>query len=126
MGHVHVDAVVSGRRSARVRFLVDTGATYTVLPPALARRLGVTASSRMYDISLADGRTRKARACTLGLRIGRRSVPMTVILIPHAEPLLGVEALEALGLKVDPKRGTLEPTRARALMLVGARPRVPR
>lgn len=46
---------------------------------------------------------------------------MTALLIAGSEPLLGVEALEALGFKVDPKRGKLEPTRLRAVMLVGVR-----
>ena len=46
---------------------------------------------------------------------------MTALLIAGSEPLLGVETLEALGLKVDPKRGTLEPTRGHAVMLVGVR-----
>jgi clan AA aspartic protease len=121
MGHVHVDAIVSARRSARVRFLVDTGATYTVISPALARQLGATPSCQAFTVSLADGRKRKAHACTLGVKIARREAPMTALLIAGCEPLLGVETLEALGLKVDPKRGTLEPTRARTVMLVGAR-----
>ena len=121
MGHVHVDAIVSGRRSARIRFLVDTGATYTVISPALGRKLGATPSSQSFTVSLADGRKRKARACTLGVKIARREAPMTALLIAGSEPLLGVETLEALGLKVDPKRGTLEPTRARTVMLLGAR-----
>jgi clan AA aspartic protease len=106
-----------------VRFLVDTGATYTVISPTLARQLGATPSSKSFVISLADGRTRRARACTLGVKIAGREAPMTALLISGSEPLLGVEALEALGFKVDPKRGKLEPTRLRAVMLVGVRPR---
>ena len=38
------------------------------------------------------------------------------------EPLLGVEALEALGLAVDPTTHTLRPTRAHAVLAVGLRP----
>jgi len=121
MGHVHVEAIVSGRRSARVRFLVDTGATYTVISPALGRKLGATPSTKPFIVSLASGRKRKAHACTLGVKIARREAPMTALLIAGSEPLLGVETLEALGLKVDPKRGTLEPTRGHAVMLVGVR-----
>jgi len=36
---------------------------------------------------------------------------VTVILLDCLEPLLGAEALEALGLKVNPETGQLESTR---------------
>ena len=39
-----------------------------------------------------------------------------------AEPVLGVEALEALGLTVDPRSRKLTPSRARAVLLVSTRP----
>ena len=47
---------------------------------------------------------------------------MTVLLVPKGEPLLGVETLEALGLKIDPMSGKLEPSRAHAVLMVGVRP----
>jgi hypothetical protein len=84
-----------------------------VIPPAIARRLGARPSATKFG---------RGRACTLGVQIGRRLAPATALIIPGAEPLLGVETLEALGLKVDPKRGKLEPTRTRTVMLVGVRP----
>ena len=47
---------------------------------------------------------------------------MTVLIAPQgAEPLLGVEALEALGLMVDPVSHALKPTRAHAVLAVGVR-----
>jgi len=42
MGHVYVDASIFARRRATARFLVDTGATHTIAPPSLARRIGAT------------------------------------------------------------------------------------
>ena len=121
MGQVSVEVVITGRRSARVRFVVDTGATYTVIPPALARRIGAVASRHTFSVSLADGRKRRLHACTVGIRVARREGPATALILPGAEPLLGVETLEALGLKVDPSRGRLEPSRALGVMLVGVR-----
>jgi len=44
MGHVLVEAELSWKRTAKVRMLVDTGATRTVLPSDLARRLGIAPS----------------------------------------------------------------------------------
>lgn len=90
--------------------MVDTGAFYTILPPALCEEMGlslplrervVTADSRRVEIPLGlahielDGRE-------AGIPVGSLDVPM---------PLLGVSALEALGFKVNPVEGTLEPTR---------------
>jgi clan AA aspartic protease len=112
MGHVYVKARVGAANDhlREIEFMVDTGAFYTVLPPDLCAELGlemrlkerlVTADSREIVIELAmahielDGRA-------AGILIGKMSVP---------EPLLGVSALEALGFKVNPVDGVLEPTR---------------
>src|SRR6266446_499355 len=46
MGHDFVEAELSWKRAARVRVLVDTGATHSVLPSDLANRLGVDRTTR--------------------------------------------------------------------------------
>ena len=108
MGHVHVTAELAWQTTEEVRFLVDTGATYTVLPADLADRLGLVRSPAPVRVALADG--------TL------RDFPFSTVLIAPAgtEPLLGVETLEVLGLRLDPASGTLEPTRTHAVLAVGA------
>jgi predicted aspartyl protease len=121
MGHVYVDARVFGRRSAGARFLVDTGATYTIIPPSLARRVGTASSATKFRVSLADGTPRSLRACTIGIELCGRTGPVTALLLPRCEPLLGAETLEALGLRVNPSTRKLEPTRAQAALLVSAR-----
>jgi clan AA aspartic protease len=121
MAHVFVEASVSARRTATVRFLVDTGATYTIVPPALIRKVGAPVLGRRFRVSPADGRARRLQACLLGIRIGRRAGATTALVLPGAEPLLGVETLEVLGLRVDPVRRRIEPTRAQTALLVGAR-----
>jgi len=126
MGHVHVDALVQGTKVARtVRFLVDTGATYTIISQALADELGIDVlPDYTLTLSLADSSEVEAAVGTLGIELhGRRGAMTTAVLAGDGEPLLGVEALEALGLRVNPTSGTVEPTRARAGLLVGARPR---
>src|SRR5262245_60164181 len=126
MGHVFVEARVSGRRSATVRFLVDTGATYTILPPSVVRQLGAMTLPRSYPVRLADGRQRKLKACAVGVQIGRRMGPTIALVLRGADPVLGVETLEELGLKVNPSKGRLEPTRAHGALLVGVRRAGPR
>src|SRR5882724_7503254 len=59
MGRVAVQAELAGARRARVRVLVDTGATYSVLPADHAKRLEITEAPRRPRVGLAGGR-RKA------------------------------------------------------------------
>ena len=55
--HVPGKVARSGvRRAIAVRFLVDTGAVFTVLPEAIWRRLRLT-SERTAEFTLADGTT---------------------------------------------------------------------
>lgn len=112
MGTVRITARIGSSREAtrEVELLVDTGAFYTILPPGLCEEMGlslpprervVTVDNRRVEISLGlahieiDGRE-------AGILVGSLDVPM---------PLLGVSALEALGFKVNPVDGSLEPTR---------------
>jgi len=122
MGHVYADARVFARRSVTTRFLVATGATYTIVPPQLAREVGATVLPRRFRVALADGTERSLQACTMGVELCGRTAPMTALLSKAGEPLLGIETLEALGLRVNPERRTLEPTRGQAVLLVGIRP----
>ena len=123
MGHVYVDADVSWISTERVHLLVDTGATYTLLPEDLVQRLGIAQSPRAVRATLADGSEKYLHLGTVLVRIADREAGTTVLIAPvGSEPLLGVEALEALGLAVDPTTHALQPTRARAVLAVGLRP----
>ena len=123
VGHIVVEAELSWKRAARVRVLVDTGATHSVLPSDLAARLGVVASPRPIRVELADGSHRSMRVGAVLVRLlGREAGDTALIARRGAEPVLGVEALEALGLTVDPRSRKLKPTRARAVLLVSTRP----
>jgi len=123
MAHVFVKGRVSARRSVTAEFLVDTGATYSIVPPGLAREVGAPMLPQKFVVSLADGTKRRLRACSIGVTIAGRSGPTIALVLPGSEPLLGVETLEVLGLKVNPDKGRLEATRARTALLVGVRPR---
>jgi len=80
--------------------LVATGATLSLIPPALADRLGVVRLPRRQVIVLADGRRVEAE-------------------VRRDELLLGVETLETLGLAVDPTTGSLKPTKSFTVRLGG-------
>src|SRR5437867_3097507 len=121
MGHVYAKGQIEARRRVAVEFLVDTGATHTIISPGLAREIGAPILPQKFTVVLADGRRRRLQACSLGITVAGRSGPTTALLLPGGEPLLGVEALEALGLKVDPHRRRLEPSRAAGALLVGVR-----
>jgi len=121
VGHIVVRARLSARRSATADFLVDTGATHSIVPPALARKVGAPTLPQRFEVSLADGRRRRLKACSMSVSVAGRTGPTIALLLPGSDPLLGVETLEALGLKVNPERRRLEPSRAQTALLVGVR-----
>src|ERR1041384_8275459 len=102
MAHMHKDVVVSGDKTANVRMLVATGATYSVVPKAVARAVGITPQrSLKLRLTLPDGRRRNVEASAALFRIGHREAPGMVIVGDVVEPVLGVSTLDALGLAVD-------------------------
>jgi len=121
MGHVHQRVKVSAEKTATVSMLVDTRATFSMIPEALARAVGVKRLRRSVAITLADGRRVRLDAGTAIFRIGGREAPTTILVGDVVEPILGVETLEALGLTVDSRRRRLAPSRNYAVRLGGYR-----
>ena len=117
MGHVYQRGKLSAERTVTVRMRVDTGSTYSVIPEALARAVGIKRLRRSVPITLADRRRVKLDAGTAIFRIGAREAPATLLVGEGAEPSLGVETLEGLGLTVDPRRRRLAPSRHYAIRL---------
>ena len=117
MGHVIQEITLSGVSEEKVMMLVDTGATYSLVSPELAKRLGLTPFPTKERVTLANGQKVEADIALVRVQIGDRSVATPALIMDCDEPLLGVEALEALGLAVDPSSGTLKPTRNYSLRL---------
>lgn len=93
-----------------------------MLPADLARHLGIVASPRRVRVRLAAGRAKAMHFGSVLIRLRGREAGDTVLIGPAgAQPLLGVEALEGLGLMVDPSSGKLKPTRAHGALLVSIR-----
>lgn len=86
---------------ASVEALVDTGATYSMIPGSLLEELGIepveTRVSRIADGSRVEFQTSWARFSTEG-----RNAVARVSFGPEGVYLLGATALEDLGLAVDP------------------------
>ena len=117
MGVTYIEGDVSHGRGKRrtVRFLIDSGATYTVLPQADWKHLALK-PKRTVRFSLADGTTieRQVSECYIELPQGDGHTPV-VLGEPGDEPLLGAVTLENLGLVLNPLNRTLHPMR----MLMG-------
>lgn len=100
-----------GQRYEPVEALVDTGATYAVMPASLLRRLGVSPHRRAV-FEMADGSPLEMDVGQTWLRVdGRDVVTLVVFGDEGTEPLLGAYALEGLLLAADPVRQRLVPVR---------------
>ena len=121
MGITYVDAEVTGPTHKReaVRLLVDSGATYSLLPENIWRAIELEPTREM-SFSLADGSqvVRRISSCWLALEQGEDHTPV-ILGEPGDVGLLGVVTLEILGLVFNPLNRTLHPMQ---LLLPSLRP----
>ena len=98
-----------GRAEASVNALVDTGATLSVIPGRILERLGV--ERRWHrKFTLANGeRVERDVGVVIFACNGREGAAETIFGEPGDKPLLGALTLETLALKVNPRKGRLEP-----------------
>ncbi len=119
MGLVHIDLEVSSEGGARatVRFLVDSGATYSLLPEAVWRLLSLV-PKRALDFTLVDGTIirRQVSECRF-IYQGIDAFSPVILGEPNDEGLLGAVTLENLGLVLNPFERTLQPMRLRLAAL---------
>ena len=91
-----------GERFQLVEALVDTGATFTILPSPILDSLGVE-PQRSGSFELADGSFRDYRIGETILRVEGEEVSSVVVFGDEdMGPILGAVTLEILGLGVDP------------------------
>ena len=112
MGVVNIAGTVTGPSGqANLEFLVDSGATYTLLPESAWRSIGL-APKRSARFTLADGTVvqRQISECHIALPQGEGHTP---VILGEAgdEALLGVITLENLGLILNPFSRILQPMR---------------
>ena len=119
MGTFSADMEIGDRNGTgfeTVNALVDTGATYTVLPASLLRSLGVTPLDRQSFI-LANGQRIQRDIGETSVRIdGRIRTTLVVFSEEDSHALLGAYTLEAFSLAaVDPVNRRLVPVDALAM-----------
>jgi len=103
-------------RFERIEALVDTGATYTVVPCDVLERLGIVPQFRRR-FRVADGRAVEMDVAWVIIRVeGQFTYTLCVFGEPGTDALLGAFTLEGLGLGVDPVNQRLVPIE---LLLIG-------
>ena len=113
MGLTYVEGVVTGPSgmSRAVRFMVDSGAKYSLLPLADWRAIELPPKRRLTFV-LADGTQidRDVSECHITLPQGEGYTP---VILGEAgdEALLGAVTLEILGFVLNPFNRTLQPAR---------------
>ncbi len=106
MGVTHVTVTVRNpgdpTREWDGLFLVDTGATDSLVPRKHLEAIGLTARGRR-TYELADGSEFRVDVTIAELEFMGERVGNTVVMgDENAEPILGVTALESVGIEVDP------------------------
>jgi clan AA aspartic protease len=113
MGLTYIEGTVTGPRGkkARLEFLVDSGAMYTLLPWKVWREIELEPAESITCI-LADGTKveRKVSECHITLPQGQRYTPV-LLGEDGDEALLGTVTLEELRLVLNPFTRQLQPMR---------------
>lgn len=111
MGLTYVKGTVhgKGKKTRQLKFLVDSGASYTLLPEDVWRELGLKAK-RKLNFVLADGTEieRDVSECYIELPQGDGHSPV-VLGQEGDDALLGAVTLENLGLVLNPLQRKLQP-----------------
>jgi clan AA aspartic protease len=113
MGLTYVNVAIANptdlKRLRRKKLFADSGALYSIVPKETLRAINI----RPYGtetFTLADGSTITRDVGNAFIRINGRQAPTPVIFGEKSDgSLLGVIALESLGLTIDPRTGKLRP-----------------
>lgn len=115
MGLTHVAVKLRNRDSNgefNASFLVDTGATDSMVPACELKRIGIKPTGKK-TYELANGELQQYEIGYAELSFMGETMTSRVIFGPdNSEPILGVIALESHGLVVDPLTQTLKRLRA--------------
>ena len=113
MGLISIEGTVTGPsgKQAAAKLLVDSGATYTLLPYGVWRSIELEPADSVLYI-LVDGTTveRKVSECLITLPQGQRHTPV-MLGEQGDEALLGIVALEEFRLILNPLTRKLQPMR---------------
>ena len=116
MGITYIQGKAKGPKGSEdIRFLIDSGATYSLIPLKIWKKIGLK-PKRQMEFTLADGTLikRNVSECYIMLSEGEGHTPV-ILGEEDDEALLGVVTLEILGLVFNPFNRTLQPMK---MMLV--------
>ena len=114
MGIIHIEGIIKwGEKEERVKFLVDSGATYTVIQRSIWERLGLI-PKRSVELILADGSTIIRQLSEAIIELPSYGQYYTPVILGEEgdENLLGTVTLEIFGLMLDPLKRELRPIKA--------------
>ena len=117
MGLTNVTMTVSNSqdstRSREIRFLVDSGAVYSLVPREVLLELGIR-PTRVQSFSMVDATEIKREVGNAAFTFeGETDVSPVIFGEPGDEPLLGAVTLEAMGLALHPFNRELRPMKMR-------------
>ena len=109
---IHVTTTLRSHQGAKKKyeadFLVDTGATDCLSPASVLEKAGITRRGKM-TYKLADGKKVEYDFGIAEIEFMGELTSGRIIFGPdNADPLLGVTALESVGILVDPVKRTLK------------------
>ena len=113
MGITNVKAIVGNpsdlARRCEVEFLVDSGATYSLVPAEILQSLRIEPHS-VREFILGNGEIVRRRIGTALFEYrGERGDSLVMFGEPGDSPLLGATTLEGFGFILDPFRRELKP-----------------
>lgn len=112
MGTFEIKIGIAGLTSDKfveTKALVDTGATHTLLPSSLLKKLDVQPIDSML-FQIADQRVINYQVGQVRLRLdGKERIVLVIFGEQGASPLLGATTLELFNLAVDPVNKQLIP-----------------
>jgi len=113
MGITYIEGRVKGptKKQKTVKFLIDSGATYSLLPQKVWKAVGLK-PKRKVSFTLADGTTVERAVSEMYIILQQGQAYTPVVLGEEGDQaLLGVVTLEILGLVFNPFDRTLKPMR---------------
>ena len=100
--------IADSSKSYEAVFLVDTGATDSFAPGDEIEKVGIRKEGKM-SYELADGTVKEYFYGLVRIEfMGEITAGRVIFGEPGSEPLLGVTALESVGIVVDPANKTLK------------------
>jgi len=111
LGHVEVDVIIGdleGKKRIKVTALVDTGATFTVIPESISKDLNLNPIGEKVKVSTAKGYDELDLTHAV-LEIGEKRRIMPILISKQIDRvLIGVTTLEAMQLRINSLTKKLE------------------